>query len=224
MYGIPLPLWGPPHESANRCPSTVVTCRFDSGKSFIVPTKTLGTSGKSPRELNNASFTCPIISYDCRDPIENTRIYPCTPNDAFLDNRENSSIPAVSTMSVWKCTFRNRIVLWKVFSIVGWCCVENDPETNEFTMEDFPTARKPSIATFRWTNVGCRSPVGGGVVVVVVVVVGAGAGVGAALLPVPPPPATILILLVLLPTLMSLLLFLAASPPADNPFALVMST
>ena len=35
---------------------------------------------------------------------------------------------------------------------------ENTPVTNEFVKEDFPTARKPRIATFLWTRVGVLFP------------------------------------------------------------------
>jgi hypothetical protein len=59
------------------------------------------------------------------------------------------TIPAVSTMSVAKCTFRKRIVLWCVLSIVGSYPSENVPETNELIKDDFPTPRNPSAATLR---------------------------------------------------------------------------
>lgn len=39
--------------------------------------------------------------------------------DAFRLKREYSSMPAESTISVKNCTFLNRMVFWKVFSIVG---------------------------------------------------------------------------------------------------------
>ena len=64
------------------------------------------------------------------------------------------TIPAVSTISVAKCTFRNLIILWWVFSIVGSYASLNVPFTKAFVSEDFPTAAKPSNANFRLTNWG----------------------------------------------------------------------
>lgn len=120
-------------------------CSF---KSQMLPTKTLGISTASPRALSKDSLICLILSNDCLEIIENTKMYPSTPTDAFLDRREYSSysikqsinickrviigisnekwkqepfltIPAVSTMSVAKLTFLNLTILWWVFSMVG---------------------------------------------------------------------------------------------------------
>jgi hypothetical protein len=57
-------------------------------------------------------------------------------------------------MSVAKCTFRKRIALWCVPSMVGSYVSENVPVTNEFVKLDLPTARYPKTAILRDTMAG----------------------------------------------------------------------
>ena len=60
-------------------------------RSFILPTRTRGTSCASPRALRRASLMGSIRSNVSREVMENTRAYPCTPTDALRDRREYSS-------------------------------------------------------------------------------------------------------------------------------------
>jgi len=73
------------------------------------------------------------------------------------------TIPAVSTISVCRCTLRKRIVLCIVDSMVGSYDLVNDPETNALVRFVFPEARNPSTATLRDTTVGSFMMLAGGV-------------------------------------------------------------
>jgi hypothetical protein len=74
-------------------------CSF---KSQMLPTKTLGISTASPRALSKDSLICLILSNDCLEIIENTKMYPSTPTDAFLDRREYSSYSIKQSINICK--------------------------------------------------------------------------------------------------------------------------
>ncbi len=81
---------GTPQLLARFCACSVVTSR-SSAKSFILPIRTRGTSGASPRAFSKASLIFITFSKEEREVMEKTRAYPWTPTLAFRDKEEYSS-------------------------------------------------------------------------------------------------------------------------------------